>query len=77
MIDTIIFDLSLKMYAFTNWSHETFPIALQRYEFLHRFDGLLVSGAKKTRKPFPDIYEKMVERFALMLREGLKKRNLA
>ena len=34
----------LKLYALTNWSHETFPIALNKYEFLHWFDGRLVSG---------------------------------
>ncbi|MGZ5254016.1 MAG: HAD family hydrolase [Flavitalea sp.] len=53
----------LKLYALTNWSAETFPIALERYDFLHWFDGRLVSGEEKTRKPFLDIYEKLIERF--------------
>ena len=53
----------LKMYALTNWSHETFPVALERYEFLHRFDGILVSGEEKTRKPFPEIYQLLFTRF--------------
>ncbi len=53
----------LRLYALTNWSHETFPIALQKYEFLHWFDGRLVSGEEKTRKPFRDIYEKLISRF--------------
>lgn len=52
-----------KLYALTNWSHETFPIALQKYDFLHWFDGRLVSGEEKTRKPFPDIYELLIKRF--------------
>ena len=52
-----------KLYALTNWSHETFPVALQRYDFLHWFDGRLVSGEEKTRKPFPEIYELLVKRF--------------
>jgi len=51
------------MYALTNWSHETFPVALERYEFLHRFDGILVSGEEKTRKPFPEIYQLLFTRF--------------
>lgn len=54
-----------RLYALTNWSAETFPIALQRYDFLHWFDGRLVSGEEKTRKPFVDIYEKLLERFSL------------
>ena len=53
----------LKMYALTNWSHETFPVALNRFEFLHRFDGILVSGEEKTRKPFPEIYQLIFDRF--------------
>ena len=52
-----------KLYALTNWSHETFPIALQKYDFLHWFDGRLVSGEEKTRKPFLKIYELLAERF--------------
>jgi 2-haloacid dehalogenase len=54
-----------KIYALTNWSAELFPIALERYEFLHWFDGRLVSGEEKTRKPFPEIYQLMISRFAL------------
>ena len=53
----------LKFYALTNWSAETFPIALERYDFLHWFDGRLVSGEEKTRKPFLDIYEKLIRKF--------------
>ena len=53
----------IRLYALTNWSAETFPIALKRYEFLHWFDGRLVSGEEKTRKPFVDIYEKIIARF--------------
>ena len=54
-----------KIYALTNWSAETFPIALQKYDFLHWFDGRLVSGEEMTRKPFIDIYEKLIERFSI------------
>ena len=49
--------------ALTNWSHETFPVALEKFDFLHWFDGILVSGEEKTRKPFRDIYEMTLTRF--------------
>ncbi len=49
--------------ALTNWSAETFPIALERYDFLHWFDGRVVSGEEKTRKPYIDIYQTLVNRF--------------
>ncbi|TDU39934.1 2-haloacid dehalogenase [Gelidibacter sediminis] len=52
-----------KVVALTNWSHETFPIALERFDFLHWFEGIVVSGEEKTRKPFKDIYELTLNRF--------------
>lgn len=54
-----------KLYALTNWSAETFPIALKRFEFLHWFDGRLVSGEEKIRKPFKEIYELIVNRYQI------------
>lgn len=54
-----------KIYALTNWSQETFPIALERYDFLHWFDGRLVSGEEMTRKPYLDIYEKLIQKFSI------------
>jgi 2-haloacid dehalogenase len=53
----------VKLYALTNWSAETFPVALELYEFLHWFDGRLVSGEEKVRKPFPAIYNLLIQRF--------------
>jgi len=54
-----------RLYALTNWSAETFPVALQRYEFLQHFEGILVSGEEKTRKPFPKIYKIILERYQI------------
>ncbi|WP_298345807.1 HAD family phosphatase [uncultured Algibacter sp.] len=52
-----------KVVALTNWSAETFPIALERFEFLQWFEGIIVSGEEKTRKPFDEIYNLTLERF--------------
>ncbi|MFM8806812.1 MAG: HAD family hydrolase [Sphingomonadales bacterium] len=52
-----------RFYALTNWSAETFPIALQRFDFLHWFNGRLVSGEEGTRKPFPAFYQLLFDRF--------------
>jgi 2-haloacid dehalogenase len=59
------FKTRLKLYALTNWSAETFPVALELYDFLHWFDGRLVSGEEKVRKPFPVIYQLLIERFGI------------
>ena len=56
---------SLKFYALTNWSAETFPIALKQFEFLEWFDGILVSGEEKTRKPFPGFYQKLLDKYSI------------
>ncbi len=52
-----------RLLALTNWSGETFPVALSRYDFLHWFEGIVVSGDEKTRKPFADIYEILLDRY--------------
>ena len=54
-----------KQYALTNWSGELFPIALERYDFLHWFDGRVVSGDEKMRKPFPEFYQLLLDRYGL------------
>jgi len=45
---------------------ETFPVALGRYDFLHWFHGRLVSGEEGIRKPFPEIYRKLIDRFSIL-----------
>ena len=55
----------VKLYALTNWSAETFPVALRRFEFLQWFDGKLVSGEERMRKPFTEIYELLLKRFEI------------
>lgn len=52
-----------KFYALTNWSAETFPVALERFKFLQWFDGRVVSGEEKTRKPFHDFYNILLSRY--------------
>jgi len=60
-----------KIYALTNWSAETFPIALQRYEFLNWFDGVVVSGTEKKRKPFPEFYQILLDRYEVKREDAL------
>lgn len=59
-----------RIVALTNWSAETFPIALDRYEFLNWFEGIVVSGIEKTRKPFPEIYHICLDRFNFRAQES-------
>lgn len=59
------------LFALTNWSAETWPIALEHFEFLHWFEGVLVSGQENMRKPNPRIYKLLEERFPLTLETSL------
>jgi len=54
-----------RLYALTNWSAETFPVARKRFEFLTWFEGIVVSGEVRMTKPDPEIFELALERFEL------------
>jgi 2-haloacid dehalogenase len=60
-----------KVYALTNWSAETFPVALARYDFLNWFDGIVVSGAEKMRKPTAEFYHILLNRYNVKAEEAL------
>ena len=54
-----------KTYALTNWQAGLFDVALVRYNFLHWFNGRVVSGEEKTRKPFPEFYQRLLNRYSV------------
>lgn len=60
-----------KIYALTNWSAETFPMAQERFDFLGWFDGIVVSGAEKMRKPTPAFYQTLLDRYHVNAGEAL------
>ncbi|SDF63051.1 MULTISPECIES: HAD family phosphatase [Rhodanobacteraceae] len=51
------------LYGLTNWSHETFPFARERFDFLALFDGIVVSGEEGMIKPDPRLYQTLLERY--------------
>lgn len=53
------------LYGLTNWSAETYPLGLARFDFLGWFRGILVSGEIGVLKPDPRIYSLLVQRFAI------------
>ncbi|HSQ45855.1 MAG TPA: HAD family phosphatase [Lutibacter sp.] len=54
-----------KIYALTNWSAEKWELALELFPFFNYFDGVVVSGQEKIRKPYPEIYNLIVDKFAI------------
>jgi 2-haloacid dehalogenase len=53
------------IYALSNWSAETFPTALERFDFLHWFQGILLSGDVGLIKPDRSIFQHFFQRFAI------------
>lgn len=60
-----------RLYALTNWSAETFPVALERYDFLHYFEGIVVSGVERLIKPDPRIYELLIQRYEVQAHQAI------
>ncbi|WP_143307014.1 HAD family hydrolase [Chitinophaga vietnamensis] len=60
-----------QLYALTNWSNETFPLALVQYPFMQWFDGIVVSGREKQRKPSPSFYHLLLDRYHVKAAEAL------
>ena len=53
------------LYGLTNFSAETYPPTVARFEFLRWLRGVVVSGEVGVIKPDPRIYEIAIERFAI------------
>ncbi|TDD71659.1 HAD family phosphatase [Jiangella aurantiaca] len=56
---------SVGLFALTNWSSEKFPLAMERYEWLSWFEGIVVSGTERLVKPDPRIFQLLLERYDL------------
>lgn len=60
-----------RLYALTNWSAETFPWALDNFSFLHWFEGIVVSGVEKCRKPLPEFFHILFDRYNIKPSEAI------
>ena len=64
-------DAGVALYALTNWSAETWPIAVERYPFLAWFRGIVVSGEVGAAKPDAAIYEALIVRHGVLPADSL------
>ena len=56
-------------YGLTNMEAETYPRRRERYEFLRRLAGTVVSSAEGVIKPDPEIFRRLLDRFGLRAAE--------
>jgi 2-haloacid dehalogenase len=55
----------VRLFALSNWSAETFPVARPRYPFLEWFEGIVISGEVRITKPDERVYRHLLERYRL------------
>lgn len=60
-----------RLFGLTNWSAETFPIAWDMYPFFRTFEGIVISGEEKLKKPDERIFRLLLERYELAAEECL------
>ena len=60
-----------RLYGFTNWSAETFPLVKDNYPVFRLLDGIVVSGEEKIAKPDPGIFRILLQRYGLKPEECL------
>ena len=60
-----------RIFGLTNWSAETFPIAIREYSFLQEFEGIVVSGEEKMKKPDKKIFNLLLSRYKITAMESL------
>ena len=54
-----------KYYALTNFSTETWPTATKLFPFINTFQGIIMSGEVKMRKPFDEIYHHLFKMYSI------------
>ena len=60
-----------RLLALTNWSAETFYPAKDAYPFLNYFEGIVVSGDEKIKKPDYRIYEILLNRYSVNAKNSI------
>jgi 2-haloacid dehalogenase len=53
------------LFALTNWSAEKFLVSRSRFAFFDWFEGIIVSGEERLKKPDPQIFRLAARRFGL------------
>ena len=61
-----------ELFGLTNWSAETFPYALENYDFFTLFkEKIVVSGTEKLIKPDPTIWNLLLNRYQIKAEESV------
>ena len=61
----------LHLYGLTNWGIEKFSIVRRHFEIFQLLDGEVVSGVEHVVKPYPPIFQILLDRYGLQAEECL------
>jgi 2-haloacid dehalogenase len=61
-----VHDARISTYVLSNWEAEGWDRRLGQFEFLSWFDGIVISGQEQVRKPDPEIFRRLLDRFTLV-----------
>jgi 2-haloacid dehalogenase len=61
----------VRLVALSNWSAEMFPVALERFDFLAWFEGIVISGDVGVNKPDRRIFEHLAQRFGVVPQQAV------
>lgn len=64
-------EMGKKVYALTNYPEPSFTLTAERFPFLTRLDGYVVSAREKVAKPDTAIFRLILEKYALRPEETL------
>ncbi|MFT6656862.1 HAD family hydrolase [Maritalea sp.] len=64
-IQNELIEAEIPTFAITNFSREKFHECLEKYEFLRKFDGIVVSGNERLIKPDYRIFHRLLDRYSL------------
>src|SRR5512133_2520002 len=59
------------LYGLSNWSTETFPLMLEKYDFFKLLDDIIISGEVGSVKPEPEIFHIALQRIGKTAKECL------
>jgi len=64
-IQNELIEAEIPTFAITNFSREKFHECLEKYAFLRKFDGIVVSGNERLIKPDYRIFHRFLDRYSL------------
>ena len=71
ILEKLYTEKKYRLLALTNWSAETFYHAKEFYYFLEYFEGIVVSGDEKIKKPDCKIYQILLNRYNVNAKESV------